>query len=133
MDLNSIPLISMLTKRMSWLSQRQVVLAQNVANANTPNYRARDLKPLDFGSLARNAAARLTLATTNPGHLQPGGRSGGKAQMMRQSALETTPSGNTISLEEEMMKVGRTRMDYDLAVTLYRKHVALVKIALGGK
>jgi flagellar basal-body rod protein FlgB len=133
MDLNSIPLISMLAKRMAWLNQRQSVLAHNVANANTPNFTPRDLKPLDFQGLAREAASRVTLATTRPGHLQPAERPAGAGQLMRQQSLETTPAGNAVSLEEEMMKIGRTRMDYDLAVTLYRKHVALVKMALGGK
>lgn len=133
MDLNSIPLMSMLAKRMAWLNQRQSVLAQNVANANTPNYKPRDLKPLDFDSLARGAAAKLTLATTRPGHLRATETMGGASPTMRRRTLETTPTGNAVSLEEEMMKVGRNRMEYDLAVSLYRKNMALLRAALGGR
>jgi flagellar basal-body rod protein FlgB len=133
MDLNSIPLMSMLVKRMAWLNQRQTVLAQNVANANTPQYKPRDLKPLDFDSLARHAAARLTLVTTNPGHLRATVAMGGSSPTMRRRTLETSPTGNAVNLEEEMMKIGRNRMEYDLAVTLYRKHVALLRVALGGR
>ena len=48
MDVIDIPLLSMLKERMAWLSQRQDVLSQNVANADTPGYTARDLKPVDF-------------------------------------------------------------------------------------
>ncbi len=133
MDLNSIPLMSMLAKRMAWLNQRQSVLAQNVANANTPNYKPRDLKPLDFDSLARGAAAKLTLATTKPGHLRATETMGGASPTMRRRTLETTPTGNAVSLEEEMMKVGRNSMEYDLAVSLYRKNMALLRAALGGR
>ena len=51
MDGSSVPLLSLLTTRMSWLSGRQSVLAQNVANADTPGYQARDMKPMDFAAL----------------------------------------------------------------------------------
>ena len=133
MDLNSIPLMSMLVKRMAWLNQRQSVLAQNIANANTPNYTPRDLKPLDFDRLARAAAAKLTLVTTKPGHLQATEAMGGASPTIRQRTLETSPTGNAVNLEAEMMKIGRNRMEYDLAVNLYRKHVALLRAALGGR
>ncbi len=133
MDLNSIPLMSMLAKRMAWLNQRQSVLAQNVANANTPHFKPRDLKPLDFDSLARDAAARLTLVTTKPGHLRATEAMGGASPTVRRRTLETSPTGNAVNLEEEMMKIGRNRMEYDLAVALYRKHMALLRVALGGR
>ena len=54
MDLTQIPLFEMLTRRMSWLNERQKVLAQNIANADTPHYVPRDLEPLDFESLTRS-------------------------------------------------------------------------------
>ena len=48
MELQDLPLLTMLRQRMTWLNQRQDLLAQNVANSDTPRYVARDLKPLDF-------------------------------------------------------------------------------------
>ena len=48
MNLSDIPLFRMMSQRMEWLSQRQQLLAHNVANANTPGYKSQDLKPLTF-------------------------------------------------------------------------------------
>src|SRR3546814_18010246 len=48
MDLNQLPMFDLLTRRMKWLSERQEVLAQNIANANTPDYTPQDLKPMPF-------------------------------------------------------------------------------------
>src|SRR5690349_5580690 len=57
MDFSKLPLFSMISQRIGWLSERQKVLAENVANADTPNYKARDLKPQDFAALASAAGA----------------------------------------------------------------------------
>ena len=133
MDLNSIPLISLLAKRMAWLNERQSVLAQNVANADTPGYQPLDLKPLDFAELARAASGGVRLAATRAGHIAAGASEGKIGEAVRHKGLETSPSGNAVVLEEEMMKVGQTRMDYDLAVSLYRKNVALIRAALRGR
>src|ERR1044072_2825096 len=73
MELNGVPLFSLLSGRMSWLSARQSVLAENVANADTPNYIARDLKPMDFQDLVANAGSNNSgtgLATTNVRHIE---------------------------------------------------------------
>jgi len=67
MDLNGIPLFSLISGRMSWLSARQSVLAENVANGDTPNYAARDIKPLDFQTiLAGQGMGSTKLAITMP-------------------------------------------------------------------
>ncbi len=70
MNLPEVPLLSMLRERMSWLNQRQDLLSQNVANADTPNYVARDLKPLNFeDALKKNGNERGTaLVLTNQRH-----------------------------------------------------------------
>ena len=63
MDMGQIPLFSLLTGRMNWLSSRQSVLAENVANAATPNYVARDLKPVDFATQMASQQSATSLAT----------------------------------------------------------------------
>src|SRR6266478_707903 len=71
MDLNGIPLFSLISGRMSWLSARQSVLAENVANGDTPNFVARDLKPVDFQSvLAGQGIGSTQLTTTNVRHFE---------------------------------------------------------------
>lgn len=130
MDLNSIPLISLLAKRMSWLNKRQTVLAQNIANANTPGYVARDLKPLDFRALARAARDGVDLTTTHPVHFASQSSDVVGRTLVRERGVEATPSGNAVVVEEEMMKIGRSRSDYALMVNLYRKHVGMIRSAL---
>ena len=78
MNLSDIPLFRMMSQRMEWLSQRQQLLAHNVANANTPGYKSWDLKPLTFENMVRAGAARLGARATRSGHFSGGaaGRSG---------------------------------------------------------
>jgi flagellar basal-body rod protein FlgB len=129
MDLGRIPLFAALTKRMGWLAERQSVLAQNVANADTPGYAARDLRPADFGALVAGGKAPLALAVTQPAHLAP--KSEGGAFGVVTTGGERSLNGNAVSLEQEMMKVSQTASDYSLMTSLYRKHLSLLKSAIG--
>ena len=86
MDLNGIPLFSLINGRMSWLSARQSVLAENVANGDTPNFVARDLKPVDFQSmLAGQGMGSTQLTTTNARHFEI--RASGAAPSKRRMRL----------------------------------------------
>src|SRR3546814_774303 len=69
-DLNSIPVFRMMQDKMSWLTQRQRVLAQNIANADTPGYGAEDLKPIDFTRNNGRSAFAVTLTTTDEAHFR---------------------------------------------------------------
>ena len=129
MDLTQIPLFEMLTRRMSWLNERQKVLAQNIANADTPNYVPRDLEPLDFESLTRSK--RLKLATTHVSHVGPRGLDGAAREQRVKRTYEASPTGNEVILEQQLLNVADTRMDYELTTTLYKKSVGLIRIALG--
>ena len=131
MDLNKIPLFSMMTQRLKWLSQRQSVLAQNIANANTPGYKPRDLKELNFKSMVgKSSSSQLGVARTNGAHLSgiTGGQ--GRYQTVKTAGYEATPTGNAVVLEEQLMKSGETRMDYTTTLNLYRKHIDMIKTAL---
>jgi flagellar basal-body rod protein FlgB len=131
MDLGSIPLFKAMAKRMAWLGERQQVLAQNVANADTPGYLSQDLKPLSFRELVGGASARAKLATTQPMHLAgvPAGRQHGKAE--KDKVAERTISGNGVSIEDQMMKVSDTANEFSLASSLYKRHLAMMRAALG--
>ena len=130
MDLGRFGLFSLLARRLDYLDQRQSVLAENIANADTPDYRARDLQPF-ARYLAGSAPARLELASTQPGHLA--GARGPAAAGVGPAAgvYETTPSGNAVNLEEQMIEMTRNAADHQLALNLYRKHAAMIRSALG--
>jgi flagellar basal-body rod protein FlgB len=128
MPISDIPILSMLRTRMQWHQERQRVLAENVANADTPDYRARDLAPPNFQRTLQNVS--LALATTDPGHI--GGASGG-GQFAEDNKLhyEVRPRGNAVSHEDEMLKLAGNQMDYDAAASLYTHSLALIKTAFG--
>jgi flagellar basal-body rod protein FlgB len=131
MNPSNLPLFSLIAQRMGWLSERHKVLAENVANVDTPNYKARDVKPMDFAALASKAGARLGPATTDPRHIQPSGGSATKSTVTKDAKAEATLSGNTVSLESELMKVADTAMDYQLVTNLYRKQIGMLKAVIG--
>jgi flagellar basal-body rod protein FlgB len=130
----------MLKSRMGYLSQRQRVIAENVANANTPGYAPRDLKPFSFeaqmqavqGAASSSAASGMSM--THAGHMLPqhGSAAGGAApavQTQTSKDSETTLDGNSVVLEEEMMKMSQARMDYDAAVSFYQKALNMIQLA----
>ena len=126
MDIGQIPLFSLLSNRMSWLSQRQSVLAENVSNADTPNYIARDLRPLDFAGLLHDQEFALQPRVTDARHIAP--RSGFRAADA--VAEGGTPSG-VVSIEQEMIKLSDTQVHYQTATNLYQKAVNMFRTALG--
>lgn len=125
-----LPLFSMLKTRMQWHQTRQKLLAENVANADTPGFRPRDLKEPLKRVTAGGAGGGVALAATQPGHV---GAGTGSASMGSGNAqrFETTPSGNGVVLEDEMMKVAQNQQDYQLATMLYTKSLQLLRTASG--
>jgi flagellar basal-body rod protein FlgB len=131
MDLTKLPLFAKIAQRMNWLGERQKVLSENIANADTPNYAARDLKPQKFESLLNEKSGRVQPVATNPQHLVAAGKAGSTAAPGRGKPTETTVSGNGVSLETEIMKMSETAMDYQLISNLYRKQLGLFRTVIG--
>lgn len=123
-----IPLVGMLKQRMSWHQERQGVLAENVANADTPNYRARDLRAPVFGEMAQ-AAGRIQMAATSPMHLSP--QVSGGADAHTPKTYEITPEGNAVVIEEEVMRVSQNVIDYQMVSQLYTRGLGVLKTAIG--
>lgn len=132
MELEKIPFFSVVKKRMAWLSQRQEVLAQNIANADTPGYKARDLKAFKFKDLVRSENANLMMKTTEGNHLRGQRRRirDFRDEVIRDPA-ETDTSGNSVILEEQMVKMNETSLGYRMTTELYKKHLNMIKMAIG--
>lgn len=134
MDLGKLPLFSMMTQRIAWLGKRQQILAQNIANADTPGYQARDLKQPTFRDLLGNSGgSNLRMSVTAGSHIAPAGAAD-RASKFKDSydkESEVSLSGNSVDIESQMMKVAQTAMDHQVTVNLYRKHIAMIKAALG--
>ncbi len=132
MGFNNLTLFGMVKNRLNWLTQRQEVLAQNIANSDTPKYRPSDLKPYDFGELVRRENMQLSMKTTDSRHVK------GIRRRIRDFSseterrpFETSPNGNSVVLEEQMAKVSETEINYRFTTQIYKKHLAMIKIALG--
>ena len=137
MELGDIPLFAMLKSRLGYLSERQRVIAENVANANTPGYQAHDLKAFNFQAQVQAAAGRSgvaatpagTMAVTQPGHMQAR-RGASSAKTMKSPDSEVTLDGNGVVLEDEMVKLTQARMDYDAAIGFYQQSLSMLKMAV---
>jgi flagellar basal-body rod protein FlgB len=122
-------------RRLNWLQQRQEVLAQNIANADTPGYKARDLKPQaseSFKSVLQSQQAGATMAATHPMHMQPAQAARGRlATEIAKDNFELSPNGNAVGLEQQMMKISETQTEHQTITGLYRKQLGMLKMALG--
>ncbi|WP_299540735.1 flagellar basal body rod protein FlgB [Phenylobacterium sp.] len=131
MDLADIPLFSMLRNRMGYLSEKQHVISENVANASTPGYAPHDLKAFSFQAKLQAVAGPGSMAVTQAGHmLPPGAKRGVNVKPVKTKDSETTMDGNSVVLEEEMTKLTDARMDYDAAVSFYQKSLDILKLAI---
>jgi flagellar basal-body rod protein FlgB len=129
MQIGGLSLFQALGEKMRWHQERQGVLAENIANADTPDFVERDLKAYSFGDEMRSTA-NLTMSATSPTHIQA--TSGGAGRFGDFSApFEVLPSGNAVTLEDQMMKVSGNDMDYQAVTTLYTRSMRLLKIAMG--
>lgn len=124
MKLDSISLFRFASERMNWLSARQKVISENIANADTPGYRAQDVSPFaGFMATAEKAGAS---GTSEFGAAPP------VAAVDAPDTWATTLSGNTVVLEQQTVKAGETAAQYTLAANLYRKANDLLTLAATG-
>lgn len=141
--IKDIPAFQLLKSRMRYLQARQKVLAANVANSDTPGFRPKDIEQAGIdptargGSNPRRAAAVQTsgpiaLAVTSPAHLTSSENGVGGSEE-NGTRYETRPSGNSVSLEDEMMKVAQNQSDFQAAATLYQRSMNTLRLAIGRK
>lgn len=132
MDLANTPFFGLLRARLDQLSDRQRLIAENIANASTPGYRPRDVDTAGFermlGAAASNQSGGVTIARTNPGHMMSGGGSG-RVSIVTRDDSETTMDGNAVVLEEQMARAAETRMQFETGIALYQKGLELVRLA----
>jgi flagellar basal-body rod protein FlgB len=144
MDANSLPLLGALKSKMGWLNQRQKIVSENVANAQSPGFKPHDLKAQDFQTLlkqyrsqqsgaphqmAGSDVSKVGLMRTQGGHIgsQPSGAGVAGKEVSLDS--ETTLDGNAVVLEEQMVKMAESRMQFEAAVAFYTKSLAMVRMA----
>ena len=121
---------------MRHLFERQRVVAGNIANADTPGFKARELREADFGAMVGagertgivRPSVRLTSGMAALGATQPQGSAG---VILDRHVTETKPDGNNVTLEDQLLKMGEIQTDFATLTSLYRKQTGLLKTALG--
>ena len=133
MSINDLPMLSALRTRMQWHQERQRVLSENVANSDTPNFKPRDLVEPKFDAAGASAGGMGSLAMmrTSSSHIAPAGGGAESFEQNKKVGFETRPAGNSVSLEDEMLKVSANQMDYAAVSSLYSKSLHLLKTAIG--
>ncbi|MFC2970529.1 flagellar basal body rod protein FlgB [Acidimangrovimonas pyrenivorans] len=122
MKLDSMSFFRLASERMQWLSARQRVISENIANADTPGYRAQDVASFDaFVEHVRSNEAQL--GPTDFTTLTP------VETVTADDSWTGTLSGNTVVLEQQTVKAGETAQQYRLAANLYRKAHELLNLA----
>ncbi len=111
-------------QRLAYIDQRQRVVAQNIANADTPDYQPRDLK--SFGSLL--AAHPVAPVLTSPLHMQGHAT---QAAFSRELPSERAPDGNAVNLEGELTKVAQNETNSALVGNLWKSYMGMYMTALG--
>ena len=120
--------IALAELRLRWLERRQTVLAQNVANADTPGYVARDLSP--FGAAL---ASSQVLAVTDPRHTRGTGAVGDARALRERRSQDVAPNGNAVSLDEQAVRIADTDQAHALAMALHRRWITLVRSTLSSR
>ncbi len=130
MNLDSMSFFNLASDRLRWLGARQQVTSENIANADTPGYRARDVG--SFDDLVERAAPMRGLGTTHASHIGNGASSAGVRVETDRTAWEETIDGNTVVLEQQVMRASDIADNYRLATDLYRKGHQLLTLAATG-
>lgn len=108
---------------------RQAVIAANVANADTPGYRAADLR--SFAESFENATRPLELRATRPGHVTASHQGSHPGEIVRDKAAEPSPNGNTVSLETELVRSASAKRQHDVSLAIYRSSLEILRMSLG--
>jgi flagellar basal-body rod protein FlgB len=134
MSISDLPVLSALRTKMQWHQARQSVLSENVSNSDTPKFKPRDLVEPKFDASGSRAGSSgpLALARTSAGqNITPSGGASRSFDVNGKAGFETRPAGNSVDLEDEMMKVSANQMDYAAVTSLYSKSLHLLKTAIG--
>ena len=110
---HDLPIFQLASALARHSAARHETVAKNIANADTPGYKARDMAAFDAVLALSGDVSRMTETTH---------------QMRSASA---SPNGNTVSLDEQMLMASETKMQHETALAIYRKSMELLRLGLG--
>ena len=128
MDLQNISVFGLAGQKMQFLSERQKVLATNIANVNTPNYIAKDIMEPDFGNIM---SSTLKMNTTDSKHMSLGQMNGvtaGKVYTPKPSNALTI-DGNGVIVEQQLNEASKSKSEYSRMITIYKSYKSMLQTA----
>jgi flagellar basal-body rod protein FlgB len=128
MPISDMPILSALRTRMQWHQERQRVLAENIANSDTPKFKPRELVEPNLKPGLGGPMGSLPMMRTSAAHMRA---VGGESFASAAKGYETRPAGNAVNLEDEMQKSASNQMDFAAATSLYSRSLGLLKTAIG--
>ena len=129
MPIDDIPLMNMIKSKLGYQNERQKLIAENVANADTPGFAPRDLKAFTFAQHVSAGLAPVSQSRTDAGHI---GMTKAAPEVWKAEDSpdsEARLDGNQVVLEDEMMKMNASKLDYDAAVGLYEQSLSMIRLA----
>ncbi|WP_394886660.1 flagellar basal body rod protein FlgB [Mesorhizobium sp. AaZ16] len=123
-----VNLFDLASQQSQWLAVRQSAIAGNVANVNTPGYGAFDVEP--FEKVLDNT--RVALNATHEGHLSGGATEAGYAVRQGEQEISAMPSGNTVVLENELMKAGEVSRSLELNTAIVKAFHRMMMTSVRG-
>lgn len=127
---DSLSFFKIASQRMQWLSVRQEVISENIANADTPGFKAREVS--DFSRMVDSSAQSSGVVTTNVKHIGGAEQAGNVRVQEDEGAWEQSMDGNTVVLEQQTIKASEVSENYRMAAKLYRKGHELLTLAVTG-
>lgn len=140
MSMLNIPLFDAMGAKMTYLDRKNTVISENIANADMPGYRAKEMKTMDFGKVldrvmqdgtSKVKVDKVSMMTTDPKHLPLPGVSADAKTLQSRMTYEVAPNENSVIIEEQMVKANEVQMDYSLMTNLLRKNMGMLYTALG--
>jgi len=126
--LDPVYLFKVAARQADWLAVRQSTVSGNISNVNTPGYKARDVVPFDEVM----DRTRLTLAATNPRHFSVDEAGAKTAKVRKGDSWEIVNSGNSVSLEQELLKASEINRDYSLNTNIVRSFHRMYLMSVKG-
>ena len=130
MDVGKLPFFQLMKHHFHYTGQRQRVLADNIANVDTPGYKSQDIMSFDEKNFGRMLAHKLNLETTNVRHMTGSDRMGAFRQEYDGTPWEIARSGNTVILEDQIMRMNDNSGAHRLTSDVYSKQLGMIRTTL---
>ncbi|MBQ8465785.1 MAG: flagellar biosynthesis protein FlgB [Alphaproteobacteria bacterium] len=130
MDMFGLSIVSLTKNKLDYLSEKQKVVATNIANANTPGYLAKDVEEPDFSAQVQRSIAASQMTVTNPKHIVSAPSQNSRFRVVTPKPdTALTIDGNGVVLEEQLNEASKTKAEYEKALTIYNKYKSMLQTA----